>query len=55
MKLNSPRYKEYCFWGEGVKVERMHKLGFSNKLVVGGEGGILSIISYSKGGIDRYE
>jgi hypothetical protein len=48
VKFKHPNYQEYFFWSDHKKITQMHKLGFTNKLVIAREGGIISIISYSK-------
>lgn len=34
IRFKSPRFEEYFFWGDGKKILKIHKLGFSNRLVV---------------------
>jgi hypothetical protein len=48
IKFRPPRFEEYFFWGDGKRIIKIHKLGFSNKLVVAREGGIMSVICYNK-------
>lgn len=48
IKFKPPRCDEYFFWGDGKRILKIHKLGFSNKLVIAKEGGIMSVITYNK-------
>jgi hypothetical protein len=34
IRFKPPHYEEYFFWGDGKKILKMHKLGFSNRILV---------------------
>lgn len=48
IKIKPPKFQEYCFWSDGKKIIKLHKLGFSNKLLVAREGGIMGVIRYER-------
>lgn len=34
VKFKHPNFEEFAFWSDGRRIMKMHKLGFSNKLLV---------------------
>ena len=48
VRMQQPRYQEYSFWSDNKPISKMHRLGFSNKLLIAREGGIMTVLTYSK-------
>lgn len=50
IRFRPPHFEEYFFWGDSKRILRMHRLGFSPRLLVAREGGVMSVLTYSRSG-----